>query len=303
MEQTFSLELKHLHKSYPSKQGVRIHALKDFTYRFTPGVYGILGPNGAGKSTLFNLLAGILEPDSGSIRFLGQSLIDDPAGYKKYLGFSPQQQEMYPDFTVKRFLSYMGALKRIHARSLASEIKRVLEWTDLQDKIHSRISSLSGGMKQRLLIAQSLLGDPKILILDEPTAGLDPAQRLQVKNIFSDLARDKIVLISTHVVTDIEHIAKTILFIKEGSLYAAGSPRSFLKKFEGKVIELLLPETSVQEIRKRFVVTRYQELSDGRYLLRICGDYENREELLAVERQDAPISLEDIYIYLYGHGE
>lgn len=213
------LSLNGINKHYGDK-----HALIDFDYEFTDGVYGLLGPNGAGKSTLMNVITQNIPMDKdGEILWNGKDINKLQANYRKKIGFMPQQQELYPSFTAARFIGYLAALKGIKREKIDSEIERVLDLVELSDVADQKLGGFSGGMKQRVLIAQTLLGNPKLLILDEPTAGLDPKQRVITRNLIASLAKDKIVIISTHIVSDIETIAGKILLIKQGELIDEGT--------------------------------------------------------------------------------
>ncbi len=214
------LELQKINKHYGKK-----HALCDFSYTFTNGIYGLLGPNGAGKSTLMNMITDNLlpDPDGGKILYNGEEtrLLKDR--FRSRLGFMPQQQNLYESMTAHTFLSYIASLKCLDRKSAEAEIPRIIERVELTESIDKKMGGFSGGMKQRVLIAAAMLGDPDLLILDEPTAGLDPKQRVIIRNMVSELGQDKIIIISTHIVSDIETIAKEILFIKEGHLIDSGS--------------------------------------------------------------------------------
>ena len=214
------LELQKINKHYGKK-----HALCDFSYKFTNGIYGLLGPNGAGKSTLMNMITDNLlpDPDGGKILYNGEEtrLLKDR--FRSRLGFMPQQQNLYESMTAHTFLSYIASLKCLDRKSAEAEIPRIVERVELTESIDKKMGGFSGGMKQRVLIAAAMLGDPDLLILDEPTAGLDPKQRVIIRNMVSELGQDKIIIISTHIVSDIETIAKEILFIKEGHLIDSGS--------------------------------------------------------------------------------
>lgn len=221
-----TLSLNGVNKHYGAK-----HALIDFDYEFTEGVYGLLGPNGAGKSTLMNIITQNIpmEPD-GEILWNGGDIYKLQAKYRRKIGFMPQQQELYPSFTASRFVGYLAALKGIKKEKIESEVERVLDLVELSEQADQKLGGFSGGMKQRVLIAQALLGKPKLLILDEPTAGLDPKQRVIARNLISSLANDKIVIISTHIVSDIETIADRILLIKQGELIDEGTVPELCEK-------------------------------------------------------------------------
>ena len=196
-------------------------ALQDFTYVFKEEVYGLLGPNGAGKSTLMNLITGNLSPDRGEILLDGKNIKDLGISYLKHIGFVPQQQNLYPTFTGKRFLYYMAALKGMDKKRADLEIPEILNMLNLTKQQDKKIREYSGGMKQRLLIGQALLDHPSILIFDEPTAGLDPKERIGIRNIISGFSEDRIVIFATHVVSDVEKAATEVLFLKDGLLLPA----------------------------------------------------------------------------------
>ena len=224
------LSLNGVNKHYGDK-----HALIDFDYEFTDGVYGLLGPNGAGKSTLMNIITQNIPMDrDGEILWNGEDIPTLQARYRRRIGFMPQQQELYPSFTAARFIGYLAVLKGIKREKIDSEIERVLDLVELSDCADQKLGGFSGGMKQRVLIAQTLLGNPKLLILDEPTAGLDPKQRVITRNLIASLAKDKIVIISTHIVSDIETIADKILLIKQGELIDEGTVPELCAKVEGE---------------------------------------------------------------------
>ena len=207
------------------------HALIDFDYDFHDGVYGLLGPNGAGKSTMMNLITQNIPADPDSeILWNGEDIEKLQAKYRRKIGFMPQQQELYPSFTASRFVGYLAALKGIKKEKIRDEVERVLDLVELSEQADQKLGGFSGGMKQRVLIAQALLGNPKLLILDEPTAGLDPKQRVITRNLISRLSKDKIVIISTHIVSDIETIADRILLIKQGELIDEGTVPELCEK-------------------------------------------------------------------------
>lgn len=234
-----TLKLQKINKHYGKKK----HALYDFSFEFTNGIYGLLGPNGAGKSTLMNIITDNLLPDKdgGKLLWNGEEtrLLKDK--FRSRLGFMPQQQNLYESMTAHTFLNYIAALKCLDRKKAAEEIPKIMERVELTESIDKKMGGFSGGMKQRVLIAAALLGDPDLIILDEPTAGLDPKQRVIIRNMVSDLGRDKIIIISTHIVSDIETIAKEILFIKEGHLIDSGTISDLVKKVENadKTLEKL----------------------------------------------------------------
>ena len=229
------LRLENLSMSYQRNQ---VFAVKDLSYTFTEGVYGLLGPNGAGKTTLMNLIVGNLKPTEGRLFLDGEDIHSLGSRYRALLGYMPQMQSMYDDFTGERFLWYMAGLKGMKKKEAKKKIDELFEVVNLKNDRYKKIRSFSGGMKQRLLIAQALLNDPKILILDEPTAGLDPQERIRIRNFISTISGNRIVLLATHIVSDVESIAKETLFMKKGEFIVSGSPAETLKQMEGKVWEV-----------------------------------------------------------------
>lgn len=220
------LEIQEVSKSYGKKQ-----ALNHMSIKMTPGVYGILGPNGAGKSTLMKIITDNLVPDSGQVLWNGNTIFKKNRAYRKILGYAPQQQGLYDNFTGRKFLGYMAALKEIPKNQVENEIETVAKRVNLQDRLEDKIKNYSGGMKQRLLVAQAFMGEPELLVLDEPTAGLDPKERVRVRETLEEIAGNKIILVATHVVSDIESIAKEIIILKQGELVAMDSPENLIEKF------------------------------------------------------------------------
>ena len=226
------LTIKNLTKTYGNKV-----ALREFSYTFTPGIYGILGANGAGKSTLMNLITDNVKRDSGCILWNGTDILKLGRSFRREVGYMPQQQGMYPDYSARDFLHYMAAVKELPRKESRQQIEELLAVVNLSDDAHKRLGGFSGGMRQRVLLAQALLGDPKILILDEPTAGLDPKERLRLRQYISDLARNKIVFLTTHIVSDIESIANDVLLMKQGELVAHGAPDALIAAVHGRDLE------------------------------------------------------------------
>ena len=201
------------------------------SFTLGPGLYGLLGPNGAGKSTLLSIITGGLSQDSGSVLWCGKSARALDVKFRRALGFMPQQQGLYDSYTGRRFLAYLCALKEIPAKETAAQVERVAAWVNLSDELDKRLAAYSGGMKQRLLLASALLGEPKLLILDEPTAGLDPKERVRLRRLLAELAKDRIILVATHVVSDVETVAKEILLLKDGRLVAQAPVAGLVEQY------------------------------------------------------------------------
>lgn len=286
-----TLEIKNVSKSYD--RGKKL-ALKDFSAQLTSGVYGFLGPNGAGKSTLMNIISDNLAADEGEVRFNGQNTRKMGKAFRDILGYMPQQQGLYDDFTGRRFLWYMAAVKGIKKHRAKERIGELLELVNLQDNANKKLGGYSGGMKQRLLIAQALLNDPKVLILDEPTAGLDPKERIRIRNFISAIAADKIVLLATHVVSDVEFIAKEVMLIKAGELIAKDTTANLLHSMQGKVFEVYTQAGKLPEMQIKYRISNLTQEPDG-ICVRIVGDERPREGRVI----DAKPNLEDLYLYQF----
>ena len=234
------LLVKNINKTYGKKK----RALCDVTMSFTPGIYGLLGPNGSGKSTLMNIITDNLKEDGGVVLYDGQSIHKRKEAYRAKIGYMPQQQAIYDNFTGEEFMWYMAALKGLDKKQAESRIESLIAMVNLGEEKGKKIGSYSGGMKQRILIAQALLNDPDILIMDEPTAGLDPSERIRIRNFLSEISENKIIIIATHIVSDIEFIAKEIILLKAGEIIDHGSPQQLLEELDGMVYEV---ETGLDE--------------------------------------------------------
>ena len=268
-------------------------ALEDFSYTLTPGVYGLLGPNGAGKSTLINVITDNLKPTSGILLFNGTPITELKEEYRREIGFVPQQQQMFPGFTLRRFLYYMAGLKGIKKAEADGQIEDILKKVNLVDVPDRKMSALSGGMKQRALLAQALLGNPGIIILDEPTAGLDPKERVRFRNLVAKVAFNRIVIIATHVVSDIQYIANRVLVMNRGHLLAEGTPWKLCEGMKGKVYEVFTDEEHVPEMEKRF---RVADMVKEREMVRIRVLNDGTpDDCISLE---AVPNLEDVYLYL-----
>lgn len=281
------LSIQNLSKKYGEKT-----ALNALSYTLTEGVYGLLGPNGAGKSTLMNILTGNLKATGGRILYDGSDTALLGRDFLARIGYMPQQQALYPQFTAARFLAYMAALKGISRTEARARIPEVLRLVELEDKATSRIATFSGGMKQRLLIAQAVLGDPDILILDEPTAGLDPKQRIAVRNLIASLAQHKIVLIATHVVSDVEFISREVLLLRQGRLLRQDSRLHLIRELEGKVFELEAPEESLPSLQRKYKVGGLAQGENGLYV-RVLSEQTPEDYPCQLVRP----TLEDVYLW------
>ena len=280
--------INQLSKSYGSNL-----ALDQFSYKFDHGIYALLGPNGSGKSTLMNIVTQNLRASSGSVTLDGENIDKLGASYREKLGFMPQYPGMYPSFSALDFLRYMAVLKGLNKKKADEQIDELLHAVELHDVRTHRIGSFSGGMKQRLALAQSLLGDPEIVILDEPTAGLDPKQRIAIRNYIASVALNKTVIIATHVVSDVEFIAREAIMLKKGVISDSGSPYELTQKIEGQVWQTVVAAEDVQSMQEKFRVVNIQNGEQG-VILRILSDTKPTEDSVTV----VP-SLEDYYLYVF----
>lgn len=281
------LVIRGLNKNYGAKV-----ALQDFHAVFENGIYGILGPNGAGKSTLMNILTDNLLRDSGRILCNETEITKMKAQYRKIMGYMPQQQQLYDSFTVNHFISYMGTLRGMDKKEIRRRMEELLPLLNLSEVRRKKIKELSGGMKQRVLLVQALLDDPQILILDEPTAGLDPKERIRIRNLISDLSGDKIVLIATHVVSDIEFISKEILLMKNGRVVDKDCPEALQKKIAGKVFEIRIVQEELNQVKKEFEISNLFR-TEGEIVVRVISE----ECPTAYRWTEVSPTLEDVYLY------
>ena len=280
-----------------TKQYGRRLAVDRLDLELHQGVYGLLGANGAGKTTLMRMLCDILTPTSGEIRYNGQEIGALGEDYRSRLGYLPQDFGYYPEFTAEKFLLYLAALKGLGRIQAGQKMLELLDLVGLADERKRKIRTFSGGMKQRLGIAQALLNDPEILILDEPTAGLDPKERVRFRNLISACAKDRIVLLSTHIVSDVEYIAGEILVMKEGRLIHRGAPEVITHEIDGKVWECEVDTERADELCGRYNVGNLKNTGD-KTILRIIGEEKPMEGAVSV----AP-TLEDLYLYYFQEEE
>ena len=258
-----------------------------------PGVYGLLGANGAGKTTLLRMLCAVLEPTSGEVLFNETEVVSMGADYRNIIGYLPQDFGYYPGYTAMEFLMYIAALKGIPKRMAKRRAAELLEVVGLSQEAGKKIKTFSGGMKQRVGIAQSLLNNPKIVILDEPTAGLDPKERVRFRNLLSDYAEDKIVILSTHIVSDIEAIADEVLLIKKGRFVMQGTVPELIRRADGKVWELSVSQEEARRWQEKATVANLRH-EENRIVLRIVSDDRPGDNAVPCEA-----ALEDIYLYYF----
>lgn len=277
-----------------SKQfGAKI-AVDRVSARLVPGVYGLLGANGAGKTTLMRMVCDVLRPTSGEIRFDGRDVRALGDGYRARLGYLPQDFGYYPDFTALDFMCYLAALKGLGRRAARNRSLELLETVGLADVAGNKVRTFSGGMKQRLGIAQAVINDPAVLVLDEPTAGLDPKERVRFRNLIASFAQDKIVILSTHIVSDVEYIADEILVMRAGSFVMRGAPGEVVAQVAGKVWECHVDVRRADELAAGSCVSNVHYASDGHAVVRVVAD----EPPTADARPLDPV-LEDVYLYVF----
>ena len=283
------LELKDLTKRYGG-----MTALDHISVTFALGIYGILGANGAGKSTMMNLLTDNISRTDGEILFDGIDILKLGKDFRRVLGYMPQQQGFYEYMTAQTFLYYMADLKAVPKKQAKVEIENLLAITNLADVRHKRVGGFSGGMKQRLLLAQALLGNPKVVILDEPTAGLDPKERIRIRNFISEISNDRIILLATHIVSDIESISDQILMMKSGHIVGIDTPEKLLDSVRGKVTELPF-EGDMSGLRELYKVGNVRK-RDGKVWVRLVGD----DLPEGGEYVNEHLTLDDVYLYYLG---
>lgn len=280
------LKLEHLTKKFNDKV-----AVDDVNLNFKTGVYGLLGANGAGKSTLMRMICSIAQPTNGNIYYDGIAIVELKDEYRGLLGYLPQKLGYYPDFNAYDFLIYIAALKGLSNKAAKIKAVELLEMVGLEEMKKKKIKSFSGGMIQRLGIAQALLNDPKILILDEPTAGLDPKERVRFRNIISRFASDRLVILSTHIVSDIEYIASEILIMKQGKILIQGTLDEILMQSKVNVWECMILNKDVDRYNQKYCIGNLK--SEGDYTkVRIISDEKPSSDAFKVKA-----TLEDIYLY------
>ena len=269
-------------------------AVDDMNIRITNGVYGLLGVNGAGKTTLMRMICTLLTPTSGQILCYGKDIQKMEGEYRNLLGYLPQEFGFYPEFTVKEYLLYIASLKGIRPVVARKRVKELLDQVGLTKAANKKMKKLSGGMKRRVGIAQAILNNPKILILDEPTAGLDPSERVRFRNLISELSEERIVILSTHIVSDVEYIANEIWLMKNGRLVQQGSLNDVLDSMHEKVWSLVTSQTEAAKLMKQYKVSNMKTDRDS-VELRIISAQKPSASAEVVQP-----NLEDVFLYYFG---
>jgi ABC-2 type transport system ATP-binding protein len=275
----------------------QIWGLRDFTLALGPGILGLVGPNGAGKSTLMRILATVTQPTEGTVIWNGTDVIRAPNELRAVLGYLPQDFGVYPNLNAAEFLEYIAAIKGLDRQAARRRIDELLQVVNLVDARKRPLGGYSGGMKQRVGIAQALLNDPQLLIVDEPTAGLDPEERVRFRNLLSDLSGERIVILSTHIVSDVEAAATQIALIRQGRLLWSSTPEELLRGVEGKVWEWTVPSTELTDLRERHLISSTVRHSDGVHV-RAVADTRPAPGAQALQPR-----LEDAYLHFISNGD
>ena len=277
-----------------TKEFGTLRAVDHVNFTMTNGVYGLLGVNGAGKTTLMRMLTTLIKPTSGEILWDGQDVYAMDGQYRKLLGYLPQDFGYYPDFSIYDYLMYIASIKGIRPAVAKERVKLLLKQVGLVRARHKKMKTLSGGMKRRAGIAQAMLNDPKILILDEPTAGLDPSERIRFRNLISELSEDRIVLLSTHIVSDIEYIANEILLMKDGCITMSGAAEEIVASMPEKVWTFTVPKAQIDAYLKSYKVANVKTVPGGAEL-RVLSNLRPNSGAVEVEP-----NLEDAFLYHFG---
>ncbi len=287
------LELDRISKQYGNKI-----ALDGISLELQEGIYGLLGANGAGKTTLMRIICGILNPTAGEVKLNGTNNIEMGEDYRDILGYLPQDFGYYPSFKAKEFMLYMASLKGLESNYAKMRTEELLQIVGLSEVANKKVGTFSGGMKQRLGIAQAVLNDPKVLILDEPTAGLDPKERIHFRKLISSFAEDKIIILSTHIVSDVEQIADQILILKKGNLLTQGTVMELTDRVRGKVWECVIDNSELEQFSNKYSIVN-QHIQNNQMIIRVVGD---DEPDIKNKKVVAP-TLEDLYMYYFHENE
>lgn len=287
------LTLEHVSKHFKDRKESK-KAVDDVSLQFQPGVWGLLGANGSGKTTLMRMICGIMKPTSGRILYDGVEIDQLGDAYRDVIGYLPQEFGFYPEFTVQQYLEYIAALKGLTDKQSRRKIDELLTRLSLEEVRQKRISKLSGGMKRRVGIGQALLNDPEFLVLDEPTGGLDPGERVRFRNLLSEFAHDRIVLISTHIVSDIEYIATRNAIMKNGAILQVGSTQELVVQMEGRVFEASIDPRDLSRLEEKVQVVNVRNEADGSVSLRYLGTPDDIPQARPQEPR-----LEDLFLELF----
>lgn len=286
------LTIRNLTKQYGSKP-----ALNKLNITLNNGIYALLGPNGAGKTTMINMLVGILQPTSGEILCDGKPILSCERDYLSQIGYLPQSPSFYKQFSAEDFLSYMCLLKDIPKKQIAAKVNELLESVNLSDVRKKKLGTFSGGMRQRIGIAQALINDPSLLILDEPTAGLDPKERMRFRNILSKLSRDRIIILATHIVSDVEYLADWVILLREGNLVSMKKPAELLQEIKTDVWRFSVTEEELETYINTFGVSSVT-YKEGMYHLHLLS-----KEKPAEHAENVPPTLNDVYLECFGEDD
>lgn len=282
------LEIKNLSKKYGD-----LTVLRDIDLTLENGIYGLLAPNGAGKTTLMKILATLSFPDQGAVLWNGEDIFKLDFQYRSILGFLPQDFGYYRDYSPQKYLEYLAVLKGMKKSQIKEQVAEALKIVGLEDVTKKKMKKLSGGMIQRVGIAQALLNNPKILILDEPTAGLDPKERVRFRNVLSELSKDKIIILSTHIVSDVESVANKIIFLKEGKIFRNDTISDITKLLEGEIYEITVSESIYAKLKESYQILTVRQTGEGTYTRFVCADG------IPFVGNPSAANLEDVFLYLY----
>ena len=285
------LSLVNIRKDYG-----KFTAIEDLNLELEEGLYAMLAPNGAGKTTIIRMMTTVLFPTSGEILYEGENILEMGESYRKMVGYLPQQFGYYKSNTPVQYLSYLAALKKIPRQEAKRQIPKLLELVGLSEEANKKMKKFSGGMIQRVGIAQALLGDPKILILDEPTAGLDPKERVRFRNLLSSMSRNRIVVLSTHIVSDVESVANQVMLQKDHRLLLMDTVPNICSRYQGKIYEKKIREWEYEEFARRHMVLSVRQEQDDSIVVRFCREKDLADEPEA--RACAP-NMEDVFLLTY----